>query len=368
MAKHSTTFTFIMPCYNGEKYIKQGIESILSVNYPKNKFSLIIVDDGSTDQTVPVIKKCKSEGVKLIQLRKNRGPANARNVGKNKASTDYVIFIDTETIVDKNILWYYAAAAEKFPKAVFSGEVKFFGKQNLNTQIIERGKVFSMREGPDSDLLWAATNNLCMPKRVYRKYSFNPQFTAAEGEDIDFCFEIKDAGYKILFNSKAIAYHKSFETFKEAIGRTFRYGKATSMIVKTNPGKSIYSWELFGRIILLVSFILAFFLAYRLKNPAYLFWPLFQLIASAYYLFSECYVNQKIYEKGLWFTILTSIYKAFMMWIYQLGIITGNIKNKNLLVANMDYQYMLEGGNNRLPVIWFLDDIIIALFFLLLIR
>jgi hypothetical protein len=91
-------------------------------------------------------------------------------------------------------------------------------------------------------------------------------------------------------------------------------------------------------------------------------------MASAYYLFSECYTNPKVYQKGLWFTILTSIYKAFMIWIYQFGIIIGNIKNKNLLVANMDYQYMLEGGNSRLALIWFLDDIIIALFFLLLIR
>jgi len=357
-----------MPCYNGEKYIKQGIESILSINYPKDKFSLIVVDDGSTDQTVAVIKKYKFKRLNLIELRKNHGPAYARNVGKNRTSSDYVVFIDTETIVDKNILLHFETGIRKFPKAVFSGEVKFFGKKNLNTKIIERGKVFSMREGPDSNLLWAATNNLCVPKKVYQNYSFNPQFSAAEGEDIDFCFEIKDAGYKILFNSKAIAYHKSFDTFHGAIARTFRYGKATSMIVKTNPGKSIFSWELFGRVVLLISFIFTFFLAYQSKNPVYLFWPLFHVIASAYYLFSECYINPKIYEKGLWFIILTSIYKAFMMWIYQLGIITGNIKNKNLLFANMDYKYMLEGVNSRLQFVWFIDDIIIAIFFLLLIR
>jgi len=368
MTKYPATFTFIMPCYNAAKYIKQGIESILSINYPKNKFSLIIVDDCSTDQTVAVIKKCKSKRIKLIQLRKNRGPANARNIGKDKASTDYVIFIDTETIVDKNILLHYAAAIRKFPKAVFSGEVKFFGRKNLNSEIVERGNIFYMKQGPDSDLLWAATNNLCVPKKVYQNYSLNPQFSTAAFEDIDFCFKIKDAGYKILFNSKAVVYHKSFDSFKGAIARIFRYGKGTSMLVKTNPEKGIFSWELISRLILLTSFIFAFFLAYQSKKWVYLFWPLFHFMASAYCLFSECYTNPKVHEKGLWFTILASIYKAFMAWIYQFGIMIGNIKNKNLLVTNMDYQYMFEGGNSRLSLIWFLSDIITAFFFLLLIR
>lgn len=362
-----TTFTFIMPCYNAEKNIKQGIESLLLINYPKNKFSIIIIDDCSTDQTVSMVKKCKSEKVSLIQLRKNRGPANARNIGKSKALTDYVIFIDTETIVDKNILLHYSAAAKKFPTAVFSGNIKYFGNKNLNTEIIERGGVFSMRAGIYSKLLWAATNNLCVPKKIYQNYSFNPSFTAAAAEDIDFCFRIRDKGYRILFNSKAVAYHKSFDSFKIAISRTFRYGKGTSKLIKTNPEKSIFSWDLLGRLMLIISFIIMFFLAFKQNNGKYLFWPLFHFMFSSYYLFSDCYTDKRVYEKGLLFSILTSIYKAFMIWIYQFGVIIGNIKNKNSLFANMDPKHMFEGGNSGLALIWFIDDIIIAFFFFSLI-
>lgn len=367
MIEYPTTFTFIMPCYNSEKHIKQGIESILSINYPKNKFFIIIVDDCSTDQTVSVIKKCKSKRVKLIQLKKNRGPANARNVGKSKASTDYVIFIDTETIVDKNILLHYSATARKFPTVVFSGNIKYFGNKNLNTEIIERGGVFSMREGLYSKLLWATTNNLCVPKEIYQNYSFNPRFTIAAAEDIDFCFRIREKGYKILFNSKTVAYHKSFDSFKAAITRTFRYGKGTSVLIKTHPEKSIFSWELLGRVILFMSFIFMVFLAFKLKNWVYLFWPLFHFMFSSYYLFSTCYTDQKVYEKGLLFSILTSIYKSFMIWIYQSGVIIGNIKNKNSLFSDIDPKHMFEGGNSGLTLIWFIDDIIIAFFFFSLI-
>jgi len=368
MIEYPTTFTFIMPCYNAEKNIKQGVESLLSINYPKNKFFIIIVDDCSTDQTVSVIKKGKFEKVNLIRLRKNRGPANARNIGKSKASTDYVIFIDTETIVDKNILLHYSVAARKFPTAVFSGNIKYFGNKNLNTEIIERVDVFSMRAGIYSKLLWAATNNLCVPKKIYQNYSFNPIFTTAAAEDIDFCFRIRNKGYRILFNSKAVAYHKSFDSFKTAISRTFRYGKGTGVLIKTNPEKSVFSWELLGRLIILMSFIYMFFLAFKLNSWKYLFWPLFHFLFSAYYLFSVCYTDLKVYEKGLFFTIITSIYKAFMIWVYQFGLMIGNIKNKNSLFANMDPKHMFEGGNSGLTLVWFIDDIIIAFFFFSLIR
>jgi len=368
MIEHTTTFTFIMPCYNAENNIKQGIESLLAINYPKNKFFIIIVDDCSTDQTVSVIKKGKFDRVNLIQLKKNRGPANARNIGKSKASTDYVIFIDTETIVDKNILLNYSVAAKKFPTAIFSGEVNFFGKKNLNSEIVERGGVFPMREGPDSNLLWAATNNLCVPKKVYQNYSFNPQFSAAAFEDIDFCYKIREKKYKILFNNKAISYHKSFNSFKGTIARIFRYGKGISAVIKIRPKKSIFSWELFGRIILLASFIFVFFIAYKLKNPTYLFWPLFHFMFSSYYLLYGNYAKPKVREKGLWFSILTSIYQCFLVWIYQLGIITGNIRNKNLAFLNIDPKATSENNYRESELLWIIDNIIIAFFFILLIK
>ncbi len=213
------TFTFIMPCYNAEKSIRQSLKSLLSVDYPKDKFSVIIVYDGSTDQTVSDVNKYYSNKVKLVQLRQNKGPANARNIGKNLAATDYVVFIDTETLVDKNILRHHAVLAEKFPRAILSGEIKFFGNKNLNSEIVERSGVFPMREGPDSNLLWAATNNLCVPKKVYQNLSFNPQFSAAAFEDIDFCRQLREKNYQILFNGKAVAYHRSFNNFKETAAR-----------------------------------------------------------------------------------------------------------------------------------------------------
>lgn len=363
MIEYPTTFTFVMPCYNSDKYIKQGIESILSINYPKDKFCTIVVDDCSTDRTVSIIKEGKFKNTRLIELSKNLGPANARNIGKSKASTDYVIFIDTETKLDKNILQNYAEAAKKFPKAVFCGKIEFYGHKNLNTEIIERRNIFYMRQGSDSDLLWAATNNLCVPKEVYKNYSFNPQFSIAASEDIDFCFRIRDEGYKILYNNKSIAYHKSFDSFKSAIARMFRYGKGTSIFVKVQPKKNQFAWEFLGRVIILLSFILMLFLAYKSNRWEYLLWPFFHYMFSTYYLFYGNYAKAKVREKGVLFVILTSIYENFLTWIYQLGVIFGNIKNKQSPFLNINPKYISEGGHGGLGLIWFIDDIIIAFFF-----
>ncbi len=362
------TFTFVMPCNNAEKSIRQSLKSLLSVNYPQDKFSVIIVDDGSTDQTVKIINQYRTDKLRLIRLKKNNGPANARNVGKSKTTTDYAVFIDTETLVDKNILRQHADAATKSPRAIISGDIKFFGDKNLNSEIVERGNVFPMREGPDSDLLWAATNNLCVPKKVYQKYSFNPQFSSAAFEDIEFCNKIRGKHFKILFNSKAVAYHKSFSNLKETFARIFRYGQGMSTIIKIQPQKSLFSWELFGRIVLLISFIFAFSIAYRSKNPAYLFWPLFHFMFSSYYLLYGNYAKPMVREKGLWFSILTSIYECVLVWTYQLGIITGNIKNKNPVFLNIDPKNISENNYKESELLWFIDNIIIAFFFILLIR
>jgi hypothetical protein len=111
-----------------------------------------------------------------------------------------------------------------------------------------------------------------------------------------------------------------------------------------------------------------FFLAYQSKQLVYLLWPLFHLMTSSYYLLYGNYAKAKMREKGLWFTILTSIYECFLAWIYQFGIIIGNIKNKNLAFLNINPKYLSENGYSESSLLWFIDDLIIAFFFFLLIR
>lgn len=82
----------IIPTYNAEDTIEQCLQSIQKSKY-KN-FEIIIVDDASKDNTITLVKKYP---VRLIQLKKNQGPANARNKGAQESKGDILFFIDSDT-------------------------------------------------------------------------------------------------------------------------------------------------------------------------------------------------------------------------------------------------------------------------------
>ena len=84
----------ILPVYNGEKYIPFALESILGQSY--TNLELIVVDDASTDRSAEVVAGFKDRRVRLVRLKKNRGPAFARNAGLVRAKGEWVGFIDAD--------------------------------------------------------------------------------------------------------------------------------------------------------------------------------------------------------------------------------------------------------------------------------
>ncbi len=92
-------YSFIIPVYNGEKYIKTCVESILDQTY--KDFEIIIVDDESTDSSYDICKNYK-EKYKNIYLykKKNSGTSATRNYGLKHVNGDYVIFIDNDDYWD----------------------------------------------------------------------------------------------------------------------------------------------------------------------------------------------------------------------------------------------------------------------------
>lgn len=86
----------IMPAYNREKYIKEAIESVLNQTF--QDFELIIIDDGSTDNTVNIIKEFSDKRIILFQHETNKGVAAARNTGYLAAKGKYIVIADSDDI------------------------------------------------------------------------------------------------------------------------------------------------------------------------------------------------------------------------------------------------------------------------------
>lgn len=95
--------SFVIPSYNSAETIKRAIESILKQK-TNIKYEIIIIDDGSTDNTEEIMKEYeKNEKVKYYK-KENSGVADTRNYGVSKSSGDYIIFVDSDDYVSENLL------------------------------------------------------------------------------------------------------------------------------------------------------------------------------------------------------------------------------------------------------------------------
>lgn len=100
--KKEIDLSIVMPAYNVEKYIKKCIESVVNQN-TKYNYELIIVNDGSTDDTEDIIKKFDSNKIKYIK-QENQGLSGARNTGIENAVGKYITFIDSDDIMEENAI------------------------------------------------------------------------------------------------------------------------------------------------------------------------------------------------------------------------------------------------------------------------
>lgn len=99
--------SIVMPCYNEAKHIGKAIDSLLMMNYPKNLFEIIVVDDHSTDDSVSVVRKYtkKYSNVRLIVNPINSGKAaEPTNIGIRASKYPYIVVADSDSTPDPNAL------------------------------------------------------------------------------------------------------------------------------------------------------------------------------------------------------------------------------------------------------------------------
>jgi len=105
----------VIPVYNGELFIEKAIHSVMTQDYPAHE--VIIIDDGSTDSTPEILESFKGRiTARRIQ---NSGASNARNVGMDLATGDYVAFLDADDIWFKRKLKKHVEMIQKYPEAGF---------------------------------------------------------------------------------------------------------------------------------------------------------------------------------------------------------------------------------------------------------
>lgn len=123
--------SFLIPCYNEEETIKETIENVLQLEFPNKE--VIVINDGSTDFTAKVVSKLKASlNFTFIDLKENKGKANALNEGIKYANYEFIMGIDADTVIDNDAPYYMLDNFRKNPQlAAVTGNPRIRNKSSI---------------------------------------------------------------------------------------------------------------------------------------------------------------------------------------------------------------------------------------------
>lgn len=132
------TFSIIVPVYNTSKYLEKCLESIINQTF--NYYEIIVVNDGSTDNSEKIIDKFCNKYSNIKKINKiNGGLSDARNYGIKEAKGEYLLFLDSDDYFDNNLLEKINTVLEekKYDLVKFGYDLVYDEKQELKQENLE---------------------------------------------------------------------------------------------------------------------------------------------------------------------------------------------------------------------------------------
>ena len=197
-------FSIIVPVYNKGAYISRTIDSILKQDYPF--FELILVNDGSKDNSVECIKSFQDPRIILIN-KENGGVSSARNMGINSSNGEWIVFFDADDIMYYNALSHYKELIDKYPNYfVFATgcdlDIREYPTSNFE-YVIHDLDMADAKSLAKYTLSVLNSDCICIYRDCFNKVGlFNLNYT--HGEDLDMWIRLSKF-YPILKSEKVTA-------------------------------------------------------------------------------------------------------------------------------------------------------------------
>jgi len=220
------TVSIVIPHWNNIDILSECLESISSTDF--SNLEIIIVDNASSDNSVQWIKT-NYPSILLIENDKNYGYAGGCNIGADKASGEYIIFLNNDTVQDRdwvsalvNTMDSNAEIAAVQPKILNYYDRSIFdyaggsgGHMDIYCFPFARGRVFSYQE-IDSDqynnrekCFWSSGTCIMVRKKIFQKAGGFDETFFAHMEEIDLCWRFYAMGFEVWVDPRSIVYHKN---------------------------------------------------------------------------------------------------------------------------------------------------------------
>jgi GT2 family glycosyltransferase len=220
--------SIIVPTYNRPAQLTACLESISCLDYPADRFELIVVDDGGHAPLEPVLSPfCGRIELTLLSQR-NSGPGVARNNGAARAKGEFLAFTDDDCIPDASWLKALAARFAKTPDHAIGGRTINALRGNLystaSQAIMEY--VYAYYNADPSHARFFASNNLAMPADLFNGIGgFDTGWPLAASEDRELCDRWLHYGHRMIYAPEAIVYHSHSLTLRSFSRQHFNYGR-----------------------------------------------------------------------------------------------------------------------------------------------
>ena len=223
--KKHPTVTIIVPCWNEEFTVSKTIHSLLSLDYPKDKLKIMIVDDGSTDKTWEKIQKFQNNPQIEIYTKENGGKYTALNFGISRLNSDLVGCLDADSYVHKdalkNIIMYFKdreimAVAPSVKLWQPKGPLQLLQKVEYGFGIFTRKMFHYMHAVYITPGPFSIFRTDVFKKLGGYKHAHNT-------EDIEIALRMQKNGYKIAHAHNAMVYTVPPDTLRKLLKQRVRW-------------------------------------------------------------------------------------------------------------------------------------------------
>lgn len=226
--------SMIITAYNEEKNIRNKLENVMNLDYPPDKFEVIIVSDASTDRTDEIVHEFETQShtqnmshisvvpIRLIRMQKRGGKAQALNRAMQEAKGDIVVLSDTRQLYDKNAIRELVNNFNDPSVGAVSGELYLENPEGggVGEGVGTYWKYEKLMRKMESRLY--STSGATGAIYAIRKDLFKPIPNDTILDDVVIPMNIVLSGYRVVFDDKARAYDRVASTAKQELTRKIR--------------------------------------------------------------------------------------------------------------------------------------------------